>query len=201
MYAPKHFAVEDRGLLSDVVDEYPFGMLISATAEEGPYVSHLPWLLDRSRGQHGVLRAHMAKANPHWQRIHADESVLAVFQGPHDYVSPAWYAEDNLVPTWNYVAVHARGRLKILDSTEARAATVSALTLQFEARRASPWQLDLDSEPVARMLDFIVAFEIEIESLTGKFKLSQNRGTDNKAGVIAALADSNPPLAAYMRKC
>jgi transcriptional regulator len=198
MYVPRHFSVTDSAILHSVINQHPFGLLISAT-EQGPYATHLPWLLDSARGKHGVLQAHMAKANPHWQSIGPETPVLVVFQGPHDYVSPSWYADPKLVPTWNYVAVHARGRLRVSDSPEQRASTVGALTERFESQQQTPWKLELDEDGRRNMLDYIVAFEIEIDELLGKFKLNQNRGADDRSGVIAELERTNPELARYMQ--
>ncbi|MEM7407288.1 MAG: FMN-binding negative transcriptional regulator [Pseudomonadota bacterium] len=197
MYTPRSFAEHDLAKLQQVVDDYPFGLLVTAH-ESVPTVTHLPWLLDRSRGEFGVLQAHMARANPHWKQLEEEGSALVVFQGPHDYVSPAWYESPNLVPTWNYIAVHACGPVRVLHSETDAAATVSALTARFESLQESPWRLDMESSTNQRMLSAIVAFEVEVIELSGKFKLNQNRGEADRKGVVDALADTNAPLAAAM---
>ena len=109
MYVPAHFAVTDLPVLHDFIDSHPFGLLV--TAHDGrPFVTHLPLLLDRGTGPHGALRGHVARQNPHWQSM-VGQDVLVVFNGPHAYVSPTWYAAEKVVPTWNYSTVHAHGRL------------------------------------------------------------------------------------------
>src|SRR4051812_5840105 len=106
MYVPAAFAEPDRGRLHEFIEAYSFGLLVSS--HRGPFATHLPFLLDRTAGPHGTLVGHMARANPQWHDLDGRE-VLAVFSGPHAYVSPSWYEADDVVPTWNYVAVHARG--------------------------------------------------------------------------------------------
>ena len=198
MYVPRTFSEPDQDRLFRIIDKHSFGLLISNT-DEGPFATHLPWMLDRTRGPHGVLQAHMAKANPHWQQIRSSTPVLVVFQGPHGYISPAWYDNPELVPTWNYVAVHARGRLRMLDDIDERRHTVQALTERAESEFEEPWILDIDAGGREAMLEHIVAFEVEITELIGKTKLNQNRSAADRAGVVSQLEARNPALAEMMR--
>ncbi len=198
MYVPRNFAETNREPMFALIEAYSFGLLISNTAD-GPYATHLPWLLDRERGENGVLLAHMARANPHWQQIDRETPVLVVFQGANGYVSPSWYDDPNLVPTWNYMAVHARGRLRMLEGLEERRSAVQRLTVTAESHFSKPWQLDFTSGGRERMLEQIVAFEVEVSELIGKTKLNQNRSAKDRAGVIANIADGNPTLAEVMR--
>ena len=103
MYVPSHFAESDPATLHDFIERYSFGLLVSQV-DAVPFATHLPFLLDRTAGPHGMLIGHMARANPHWESLR-DQTALAVFSGPHAYISPTWYAAANVVPTWNYTAV------------------------------------------------------------------------------------------------
>src|SRR5262245_2317228 len=117
MYIPAHFAQSDQATLYDFIQQNSFGLLISQVGCQ-PFASHLPFLLDRHSGPQGCLVGHMARANPQWEHSSGQE-VLAIFSGPHAYISPAWYEADHVVPTWNYVAVHALGRLNVIQERDA----------------------------------------------------------------------------------
>ena len=196
MYIPKHFAFPDGATaeLQELIEAHNFGILIAAG---GPLeAAHLPFVLDRARGPLGTLIAHVARPNPIWQRFAPDQEVLVVFQGPHVYVSPDWYAAPGLVPTWNYLAVHAYGVPRILTDEPAVTDALSRLTATMEASLAPkpPWTLAEIAAPSLRALKRgIVAFEIEILRLEGKRKLNQNRTAADRAGVIGALEASGDP--------
>src|SRR6266480_1405054 len=117
MYIPAAFAEHDLNRLHDFIEQNSFGLLVSQV-DGLPFASHLPFLLDRTAGPHGTLVGHMARANPHWREL-AGQTALAVFSGPHAYVSPTWYEAENVVPTWNYVAVHASGRAAVVEDPSA----------------------------------------------------------------------------------
>ncbi len=193
MYIPAHFRVDDPVLLQGLIREYSFGTLV--TCEEGvPFAGHLPFLLDAERGSHGTLRAHLARANPQWQHFQFGTEVLAIFQGPHAYVSPSWYETHPSVPTWNYAVVHAYGVPRLLEGEELHAA-LADLVSAYESPRTQPWQFEsLTEEYVEKMQRAIVGFEIEITRLEGKFKLSQNRPEADRLGVIEHLSQSGDPL-------
>lgn len=186
MYTPDAFAETDLDRLHDLIESYDFGMLI-CNGKPTPLVSHLPFVLDRSQGPNGTLQAHMARANPHWQSF--DGEVLVVFRGPHAYISPSWYTPDApAVPTWNYAVVEAYGTPRIVDDPAELRAQQERLVAANETGRSPSW--NMDGQPpayIAGMLKGIVAFEIPIDRLEGKFKLSQNRSTDDSAGVIDGL--------------
>lgn len=177
MYIPKHFAQTDDAALLDFVDEHSFGTMLTVTDGQ-PFASHLPFLVDRTKR---VLHCHVSRANPQWQQIAASPNVLAIFAGPHGYISPTWYSEPG-VPTWNYAVVHARGAARVIDDPEHTRRHVEALAAKFERGRAAPWVPDYD----VRRLSGIVGIELRIERLDGKFKLSQNRPADRER-VVAAL--------------
>ncbi|MFN0094637.1 MAG: FMN-binding negative transcriptional regulator [Dehalococcoidia bacterium] len=180
MYVPKHFAIDDPSLIASWIDEIGFGVLVTAVAGQPPEATHIPLLFEAGRGPLGTLRGHIARANPQREAILAGASALAIFQGPHGYVSPRWYGPEPAVPTWNYVAIHATGRLRPLDPSQSLAA-VDALVARYED---GAWTADV--EYAQKLLNGIIAFDLEIERLEGKAKLSQNRPAD-VASVIAGL--------------
>jgi transcriptional regulator len=187
MYVPSHFAETDLPTLFDFIERHSFGLLISL--DDGvPVATHLPFLLDRNAGERGVLSAHVARQNPQWQQF-ADQQVLAVFHGPHAYVSPAWYAAEKVVPTWNYVAVHAYGRVELIEDLDETIALVRELTDRFERSRPDPWTFDPSAPFVRKMATQIVAFRIEIEHIEGKWKLNQNHPEERRRRVIDRLRE------------
>jgi len=187
MYIPAAFRESDTGRLHDFIDQHGFGLLTSC-GTQGLTATHLPLLLDRARGPFGTLLGHFAKANE--QSLDADREVLAVFSGPHAYVSPAWYESPDTVPTWNYVAVHAYGILKRMDDPAAVTHMLEAMVQRYESTRQAPWQFDPETPFNRKMTAGIVGFEIEISRLEGKWKLNQNHPPERRRRVIAALNEA-----------
>jgi transcriptional regulator len=181
MYIPKHFEQTDDGTLWDFIDEHAFGTLLTV-ADGKPFASHLPFLVDRTAR---VLHCHVARANPQWRQLGAAAHALAIFAGPHGYISPTWYAEPG-VPTWNYAVVHAGGEARAIDDATHTRRYVEALAAKFERGRAAPWVPDYD----VRRLSGIVGIEIRVDKLEGKFKLSQNRPAVDRERVVAELTSS-----------
>ena len=195
MYIPKHFQADDTAQMHALMRRHNFATLV--TQHEGaPFASHVPFLLDTTRGSHGTLLAHLARANPQWHDLAAGQAALVIFQGPHAYVSPSWYAAELSVPTWNYTAVHAYGSARMLEDREELYALLKALVDTHEAGFAQPWPMNLPDEYMSNMMRGVVGFEIAIEHLEGKLKLSQNRSVDDRRHVIAALAESPDPTTA-----
>ena len=187
MYIPDAFAETDLDRLHGLIETYDFGMLIT-NAEPTPLISHLPFVLDRTAGPNGTLQAHTARANPHWQSFGGE--ALVVFRGPHSYVSPTWYEpESPAVPTWNYAVVHAYGTPRIIDEPATVRAQQERLVAAHESGRSPSWSMaGQPSDYIEGMLKGIVAFEIAIARLDGKFKLSQNRSATDQRNVAQALA-------------
>ena len=186
MYVPKHYAVTDRSKMLDFIHKNGFGILFSHTGAE-PMASHLPFILDENGGQEGLILGHMARANPQW-RFADGQEVLVVFHGPHSYVSPTWYQHEDTVPTWNYVAVHVSGVFKAVEDRAGIEDIVGRITDYYEASQPQPWQADFSTEYAAQMVKRIVAFEIEITSLQGKWKLNQNHPVSRRRLVAEQLA-------------
>jgi transcriptional regulator len=200
MYVPLHFAESDPAKLYDFIERHSFGLLVSQ-AGGVPFVSHLPFLLDRAVGPHGTLLGHVARANPHWRDL-AGQTALAVFSGPHAYVSPTWYGAENVVPTWNYVAVHAYGRATVVEDRPALLDIVRRSVTYYESSMPRPWTLDDSSPFVDRLLGRIVGFRIEIERLEGKWKLNQNHPAERRkcvADILQERDDDARAVAALMR--
>lgn len=184
MYIPPHFAVSDRNSLYEFIEAHSFAILVSQHGEE-PFATHLPFLLRRDEAPHGTLIGHMAKANPHWQFADG-KPVLVVFAGPHAYISPSWYEAENVVPTWNYVAVHVYGTLHTLHEPDALTGILNDSLAEFEVPE-SPWKFDPSSDFAAKLRKQIVGFRIDITRMEGKWKLNQNHPRERREKVIRAL--------------
>jgi transcriptional regulator len=202
MYVPPSFRVDDPQKLSAFIDANSFGTLV--TCQSGlPRATHLPMRPVTRDGVCTRLVAHMARANPQWQDFAAGSEALAIFTGPHAYVSPAWYVESPAVPTWNYAAVHVYGIPRVIDDHDRIVEMLAEMISHYEAASQRPWDGVIPDEYRDRLIRAIVAFEIEVTRVEGKYKLGQNRGEGDIEGVHRALDGSNDPgsrsLAALMR--
>jgi transcriptional regulator len=196
VYIPKHFEAPDVAWCHGLIRREPFAILIGIDRTGAPFATHLPVLLDEALAPLGTLLGHVARPNPQWQLFTPDRPVLVVFPGAHAYVSPSWYGQHPSVPTWNYVAVHAYGVPRVIEDAGRVRALIDRLVRTFEDGRPAPWRMDgLPVDYIDRMLGGIVAFEIPIDRLEGKAKLSQNRPPGDRARVRAALAIEDDPLA------
>ena len=196
LYTPSHFAAQDAADALALMRAYPFATLIT-TAPEGPYITHLPILSGEAPAPHGMLHAHMAKANPHW-RAFAQGQTVAVFHGPHAYISPSWYVNpDREVPTWNYAAVHAHGAPELIEARDDKLALIDRSVATFEAANTPPWTRKVAGERLEMMLGAIVAFRIPVARIEAKFKMNQNRTAPDRMQVIDRLhATAHPDLIA-----
>lgn len=196
MYIPSSFAERDLPTLFAFIEAHPLAALVTSSTPEGLFATHLPLVLDRAAGPMGTLVGHFARANPH-SRCAADGSVeaLVIFTGPDAYITPEWYQTKQetgrAVPTWNYVAVHAYGALRLRDDQEFLRGHLEALTLQHEAARPRPWNVaDAPADYIAQQMKAIVGVELRIDRLEGKWKMSQNRPDADIDGVIRGLGES-----------
>ena len=187
MYRPRHFDIDDVQVLHRFMRDQSFALLV--TTEDGaPFASHIPLLLDRDTGDQGRLLGHVAKANPQWRAFDGKTEAMAVFWGPHAYISPNWYETETMVPTWNYVTVHAYGKPTVIDDPETVRRGQAQLVDTYESDATGNWSMDvLPDDYLGKMLGAIVAFEMPIERLQGKFKLSQNRQPKDREGAIKGL--------------
>jgi transcriptional regulator len=188
MYVPKHHAVEDRAELLAILKREPFGILISSV-EDKPFATHLPFIVLEDAEQL-TLGLHVAKANPQWRSIEGQD-VLAIFHGPHAFVSAGWYEQPReSVPTWNYTAVHCTGRARIA-SDEQTARILERLVQQFEPQ----WRVEnADAHYIARMRQAIVGIELAVTAIQGKFKDSPSSAPADRERVIAQLEASSRPM-------
>jgi transcriptional regulator len=187
MYVPEHFAETDVANLHALVRAHSFATLVSLLDGE-LFATHVPMLLDADRGPFGTLLGHVARANPHARAFDGTTRALAMFLGPHAYVSPRWYVAGPNVPTWNYVAVHAAGVLSAVTDPNAVRALLERSASVYESDADRPWSLASVPGAFASGLQRgVVAFELAIDRLEGKRKLSQNKAPADRAGVVTAL--------------
>jgi len=195
MYTPAAFRDDDTHSLHRLMDETRLAILVTYD-ENGMQASHLPLLLRSDQGANGTLYGHLARANPQWRALQAGAQVMVIFPGADAYVSPAFYPakaeHGKVVPTWNYLAVHAYGTAEVFSDAQRLLEVVSGLTDKHEAGRASPWAVtDAPADYIDKMLGAIVGFELPIERLEGKRKLNQNRSAEDIKGVREGLAASS----------
>jgi transcriptional regulator len=190
MYLPERFREDDLPTLHALMRDYSFAILV--TSHEGvPIASHLPLILAADEGPYGTLYGHMARANAQWRDFDASHDVLVIFQGPHTYVSPSWYAADpSNVPTWNYAAVHAYGSPRLITDEDACQALLDTLVRTHEAPFATPWRFQMPEAERRQKMQGIVTFAIRITRLEGKLKLSQNRSLADQQQVAEILQQS-----------
>jgi transcriptional regulator len=197
MYVPEAFAERRPAVLHAAIRRIGFASLVSHGAD-GLQASHIPTLLNEAAGALGVLEGHFARANPHWRSLSDGDEVLALYTAANAYISPSWYpakAETHkVVPTWNYLAVQARGRIEIFDEAAALTDLVTRLTAAHEAGRAEPWAVtDAPADFIQSMVRGIVGFRLTLTRLDGAWKMSQNRPAADQAGVVAGLAADHDP--------
>jgi transcriptional regulator len=199
MYIPPANAEGDLATLHAFIAAHSLGIMVTTGGEAGLVATHLPLLLDAGRGPYGTLVGHVARANPQARQLIAGVGgAMVIFCGPDAYISPSWYAtkaeHGKVVPTWNYVAVHAYGSVTVREDTEWLVAHVSALTARHESGRAEPWHVsDAPAEFIAQQARAIVGVEIAVARLEGKWKMSQNRSGADISGVVAGLRESPVP--------
>ncbi|MDE3076194.1 MAG: FMN-binding negative transcriptional regulator [Chloroflexota bacterium] len=191
MFLPPSFRKDDPGLLHEAIRRTGLATLVTY-GPDGLMASHIPLLLDPAPAPLGKLIGHVSRANRQWSGFTPDVPALAIFLGPDAYISPSWYATKRMtgkvVPTWNYVAVHAYGRLSAFEDAERLLALVSGLTEREESSRARPWAVtDAPPKYIEAQLRGIVGLELTIERLEGKWKMSQNRPAEDAAGVVDGL--------------
>ena len=204
MYMPQHFAETRPEVIHRIIHEHPLGTLVTQGAD-GLDADHIPFEFEPAEGTHGVLLAHVARANPLWQRCPTGSQVMVVFRGAQAYISPNWYPSKHeahrQVPTWNYEVVHAHGKLTVHDDERFVRGIVARLTRRHEAAEPRPWKIgDSSPEFIDSMLRNIVGIEIAVTSLACKVKLSQNKEARDRQGAAEQLeARGGAELARSMR--
>lgn len=200
MYQPPLFREERPEALRALIDAFPFAAVI-VNGADGPEANHIPLIFHPDEGARGILRGHVARPNPLGEAARGGAPALAIFQGPHHYVSPSWYpskaAHGRVVPTWNYAVVHVRATMTAIEEPGPLLAHLRALTASREERRAEPWAVeDAPADFIEKQLRGVVELELRIASIDGKWKMSQNRAPADRAGVVRGLAAEGTDAAA-----
>ena len=202
MYIPELYKNENQEEITQFLLEHSFGILVNRTNGK-LWATHIPLELEQTTDGKSILFGHISKENPQWESFESDANVLAIFSGPHSYVSSSWYEKEN-VPTWNYIAVHVYGKIKIIEG-EAVIASLKKLTDKYEKNSKKPVRIEELSEKTMRQAAGIVAFEIEIESIEAVKKMSQNRNEKDYHNVISELEKTekanSKEVASIMKKC
>lgn len=205
MYIPSHFLIKNPQDIHTIIQEHPLGALVTQ-GPDGLDANHIPFEFDPSHGAHGLLTAHVARANPVWQQCQDGADVLVIFRGNESYISPNWYPSKHethrQVPTWNYEVVHVHGRLTVMDEEKFVRGVVARLTREHEASEPRPWKMgDSPPEYIAQMLKAVVGIQVEIQRIEGKAKLSQNReARDRLNAADTLLAKGAEALGKAMRE-
>ncbi|MFL6579498.1 MAG: FMN-binding negative transcriptional regulator [Burkholderiales bacterium] len=204
MYLPSHFAETRAEVLRELIAAHPLGTLVTS-GEAGLDANHIPFEFDPLPEPLGTLRAHVARANPVWREFSRDTEPLVIFQGPQIYITPSWYATKaetgKVVPTFNYIVVHAYGTMRAIEDQTWLRNFVGKLTERFESTRAKPWAItDAPEDFIASHLRAIVGLEIKLTRLIGKWKTSQNRPQADRNGVVAGLREEDNPVAQAMAR-
>jgi transcriptional regulator len=204
MYTPKKFKQSDELELVKLIADYPFATLVCVT-EYGIEANHIPFLLSQNKNNGHQLKGHIARVNPLWKTVCDSSSVLAIFHGPQSYISPGFYPtkkeHGKVVPTWNYMTVHVKGEITFIHDAEWKLKMLSDLTNALEIDESSPWKVsDAPEGYIEKQLGGIVGLEIDINSLEGQWKLSQNQPANNRFGVIKGLSESQRFGACEMSK-
>jgi transcriptional regulator len=202
MYMPPAFAEHRLPVLHEAIRQARLTTLVTLN-ETGLEASQVPVLLDPAEGEFGTIYGHLARANPQWRGVSPIVPALAIVNGPDAYISPSWYATKQqtgkVVPTWNYVVVHAYGGIEFIEDADGLLAVVTKLTNHHEGKRAEPWSVsDAPEDFIQGQLRGIVGFKLTITRMEGKWKLSQNRSAEDRAGVIDGLQKGDGPMEAVL---
>lgn len=198
MYIPKLNKLDNQTKVFDLMESNSFATVVTTDDDGIPFATHMPVVLDRTRGQNGTLISHIARANPQWKQFATAKEILVLFNGPHAYISPSWYAGDYNVPTWNYMAVHAYGKPNIVDDPAKLQQMLTELVATYEQDLSPQWAVDWSDERNHNLMQAIVGFEMEITRLEGKSKLNQNKTVADQQGVINALKNSTDTAASQV---
>ncbi len=191
MYIAKHHQFQDREAIFTLLESHPLGAWV-CHASDGLLANHVPFFLDRTRGAHGTLMGHVARANPVWRQLSADTPSLVMFQGAQSYITPTWYpgktAHGKVVPTWNYAVVHAHGTARVIEDRAWMLDMLHRLTHSQESRQSAPWRVeDAPADFIDKLMHGIVGIEMPIDRLEGKLKASQDEDLPDRHGTVRGL--------------
>lgn len=201
MYSPKIFVEDNIDKLHAVINDYPFATLITTSTDGEVEANHIPFIFAKAQNR---LQGHIARANPLWKTTAQLSNALVIFHAINHYITPNWYPskkrDGKAVPTWNYIVVHVRGTLSFIDDKDWKMAMLEKLTDQHEKPLPEQWQVsDAPTDYIDKMNNAIVGIEISIDSIDGKWKVSQNQSAENQQGVIGGLAEINSEQATQMQ--
>lgn len=185
MFVPPAFREDNLSTLHQFIVQHSFAIVVSQV-DDLPFATHIPILLRREEGQCGTLIGHFARANPQWTQL-ANQTGMVIFNGPNSYISPIWYEAENVVPTWNYAAVHAYGKFELIEDGDQLLEILQETVNVYETKMPQPWSFDGTGTFAERLVAQIVGFRMPIERIEGKFKLNQNHPADRRKKVIQQL--------------
>lgn len=190
MYLPKHFSPTEESRIRKLVEQNSFVTILSYPKDATPFINHLPVIFSSKSSENQVLIGHMAKRSPQWTHFKENSRATVIVQGPHTYITPKWYRSGRDVPTWNYAVVHLQGTIELVESFTDQVEVLKQLTYFFEKSNANPWEFELPDDLLdeTALTAAIISFKFKIEKTDAKFKLSQNRSIEDKAGVIEGLS-------------
>jgi transcriptional regulator len=192
LYIPKYFEINDPSIIKEFLNSYGFGLLIN-NVQDDLTATHLPFLYEANEGDKGVLYTHVARNNPQWQSLSSDKKVLAVFSGPHGYISPSWYSSNPAVPTWDYIAIHVYAYPELIEEKEKLYDLLAKTSDFYEKQNGTDWKLDLSGDYYQKLAQAIVGIKLKIVDIQASFKLSQNKLLEDKNKVIGALKAKGDP--------
>lgn len=190
MYLPKSFIPNSDDQVRKLIEQNSFATVLSFPKSSKPFINHLPVIYSSLAGEEKILIGHMAKNNPQWMHFKENPECIIIINGAHTYISPRWYKSDRSVPTWNYTVAHLHGRIELIESFDDQVEILKQLSNHFEKQSQTPWEFKLPSDLLDEksLCKAIISFKFHTEKIDAKFKLSQNRSQDDKAGVIDGLA-------------
>lgn len=202
IYVPKFFDTQELKEILPIIESYPFATVISTDQNSEPFFSHIPLLVNASNGNSFSLLGHVSKNNPQANHFKSSPKAHIIINGPHTYITPRWYKSGRDVPTWNYVAIHISGNVRIIDDAEGLIGILSSLSKKFESGSENPWSFELpeDLHDSKKLTQAIVGFEISVTKIEPKFKLSQNRGEQDRKGVIQGLSSRTDDMSKEIMK-
>jgi transcriptional regulator len=192
LYIPKYFEITDLNIIKEFLNTCGFGLLIN-NVQEDLAATHLPFLYEAGEGDKGVLYTHVARNNPQWQSLSSDKKVLAVFSGPHGYISPSWYKSNPAVPTWDYVAIHIYAYHELIEDKEKLYDLLTKTSNFYEKQNGTDWKPDFSGDYYQKLAQAIVGIKLKVVDIQASFKLSQNKSAEDKNKVIAALKTKGTP--------
>lgn len=202
MYLPSYFSQKDEARLKKLIKQNGFVTILSFPKNEKPYINHLPIIFSNKPGEENILIGHMAKRNPQWMHFNENPESTIIVQGGQTYITPRWYKSGRDVPTWNYAVAHLHGKIELVEKFQSQVETLNQLSNFYESLSPKPWEFELpdDLNNESALRSAIISFKFKIEKIEAKFKLSQNRSPEDKAGIIEGLLERKDDMSRLVRE-